>query len=109
MSNGAKIGLAVAAGLALLLIAVIIANEPWHSQKYKDCAAEADRDGFRGEERDQVIKFCVDYPGPATVPPPRQTVLVPVPVPQQPQPYPPGVTVCDPLGRWDPDCDLGKP
>jgi hypothetical protein len=41
-----------------------------------------------------------------TVPPsPPQTVYIPMPA--QPNPYPRGV-VCDPLGRWDSECDLGK-
>jgi hypothetical protein len=47
-------------------------------------------------------KLCIDYPGPANVPQ-RQTVVV-VPAPRQQPYYPPGVTVCDPLRRWDPDC-----
>ncbi len=28
---------------------------------------------------------------------------------QQPNPYPDNVVVCDPLRRWDPGCELGKP
>jgi hypothetical protein len=43
---------------------------------------------------------------PATVPSPPATVFVPVP--SQPTPLLPGETICNPLGRWDPDCNLAR-
>jgi hypothetical protein len=61
LSGGARIGVAVAVGIVLLIVAgIVISAEPWHSQRYKDCAAAADREGYKGQEREQVIKFCVD-------------------------------------------------
>lgn len=61
LSMGTKIGLSVVTGVLLLIIAVaVVSAEPWHSQRYKECKAAAEHEGYRGAEREAVIKFCVD-------------------------------------------------
>jgi hypothetical protein len=61
LSRGAKVGLAVAVGIVLLIIASsVISEEPWHSQRYKDCRAAAQNEGYKGDDLKQVIQFCVD-------------------------------------------------
>jgi hypothetical protein len=58
-----EIRILTAIGVAALLIVVglaVLNTEPWHSQRYKDCAAMADQEGYTGQEREQLVKFCVD-------------------------------------------------
>lgn len=54
------IGIGVAL-LATIILIVVLAQEPWHSQKYKDCRAAAQLEGFKGEELESVIEMCVKY------------------------------------------------
>jgi hypothetical protein len=62
LSRGAKIGLAVAVGIVLLIIAsIIISAEPWHSQRYKQCEAAMENEGYKGDALKKAIQFCVDY------------------------------------------------
>jgi Protein of unknown function (DUF732) len=66
----------------VLLILVNVTDD----QKSRDCEAAADHEGYQGAERDQAVKFCEDFSGPARVSP-RETVLVPVPAPRHREPY----------------------
>jgi hypothetical protein len=61
LSRGAKIGLAVAVDIVLLIIAsIVISAEPWHSQKYKECEAAYKNEGYKGDDLKRVIQYCVD-------------------------------------------------
>jgi hypothetical protein len=61
ISSTSKAVLAGVVGIVVLIVAIlVIQSEPWHSQRYKDCRAAADHEGYRGSQRDTVIKFCVD-------------------------------------------------
>lgn len=61
MSSTSKAVIAGVVGIVLLIVVILfIQSEPWHSQRYKDCRAAADREGYRGAQRDSAIKFCVD-------------------------------------------------
>jgi hypothetical protein len=64
LSRGAKIGLAVAVGIVLLIIASIviaISAKPSHSQRYENCKATIENEGYKGDALKQAIQFCVDY------------------------------------------------
>lgn len=104
ISQRAKIALAIGGAVAGVLLILVNVTD---YQKSRDCEAAADHEGYRGAEKDQAVKFCEDYSGPARVSP-RETVLVPVPAPRHREPYDlPGVQVCDPVRRWDVDCNNG--
>ena len=63
LSSGAKIGMAVAIGIVLLIVIAsiaIIAAQPEHSQRYKDCEAAMINQGYKGDALKQAIQFCVD-------------------------------------------------
>ncbi|MDP7735122.1 DUF2510 domain-containing protein [Mycobacterium paragordonae] len=61
LSSTSKAVLAGVVGIVLLIVVIlVIQSEPWHSQRYKNCRAAADQEGYRGAQRETVIKFCVD-------------------------------------------------
>jgi hypothetical protein len=64
--------------------------------------------GTTNQNADQVMDEAMAdiCPGLHLVPSPPATVFVPVPA--QPTPLLPGETICNPLGRWDPDCNLAR-
>ena len=66
-------------------------------------ASEVDGTDFRAAAETGVEEALKVVSVPPSTP---QTVCIPVPALRNP--YPRGV-VCDPLGRWDPECELGKP
>ena len=54
----------IAIGIAVLLtiaLIVVLSQEPWHSQRYKDCKAAMENEGYKGDTLEQAIQFCVDY------------------------------------------------
>ncbi|WP_363113788.1 DUF2510 domain-containing protein [Mycobacterium sp.] len=65
LSNGVKIALAVAAAVVLAVIAsIVISAEPWHSQRYKECRAAMEDDGYKGDDLEQATQFCVNVTKP---------------------------------------------
>jgi len=65
LSAGAKIGWAVAVATVLVIIAsIVIVTEPWHSQRYKECRAAMEREGYKGDELKTTTDFCVNVTNP---------------------------------------------
>jgi hypothetical protein len=65
LSAGAKIGWAVAVATVLVIIAsIVIVTEPWHSQRYKECRAGMEREGYKGDELKATTDFCVNMTQP---------------------------------------------
>jgi hypothetical protein len=65
LSSGAKIGWAVAIAIVLVIIAsIVVSAEPWHSQRYKECRAAMEREGYKGDELKSTTQYCVDVTKP---------------------------------------------
>lgn len=64
--------------------------------------------GTSNQNADQVMDEAMEdiCPGLHLVPSAPPTVFVPQPA--QPTPLIPGETICNPLGRWDPECDIAR-
>ena len=62
--NTVKKMIIAAIGGALLtgsLLGAGLANADPQSQRYKDCKATMENEGYKGDVLEQAIQFCVDY------------------------------------------------
>jgi hypothetical protein len=41
-------------------LAAFVDAKPWESQRYKDCRAAAEYDGYQGKELELFMDFCID-------------------------------------------------
>lgn len=70
LSTWAKIGLALAVGVVSVVLGVWLSNEPWKSQRQKDCETGISSQEY-GQDRDMMVQFCETHPlGPPLPPPP---------------------------------------